>query len=383
MDMKKRVTGWRHRLHQTPEPGLEETATAATVAELLEETGIAVHTGIGKTGVVGIIRAGRSERSIGLRADMDGLAIAEQNTCEHISRTPGMMHACGHDGHMAMLLGAAHALARAKDLDGTVYCIFQPGEEHGVGAKAMVEDGLFRRWKIDEVYALHNQPGVMAGRLCTRVGSIMSSETGFVIEISGTGGHAAFPHMLTDPLVAGAQVVTALQTVVSRNMNILEEQTVVSVTEFVTNGGVNIIPSKVTLKGDIRALSLEALEKVSRCVERVVDGQCRSAGVTHSLRLHTGFPATINTRSQTEQALQAAVATVGEGGVDGGCIPFMGSEDFSFLLQEVPGCYLLIGNGIGDEGGVPLHNPLYDFNDNILMTGVEFWVNLARKRLAR
>lgn len=382
MTINTKVIEWRHHIHQHPEFGFEEEMTSAMVAEKLEEFGLEVHRNIGKTGVVGILKCGDSERSIGLRADMDALHICEQNTFGHCSVHEGVMHACGHDGHTAMLLGAAHELAKTRNFDGTVYFIFQPGEEHGVGAKAMIADGLFTRWNIDAVYAMHNLPGIPAGHFVTRPHSLMASESSFEIEVIATGGHAAMPHMGTDPIVVGSQIVVALQTIVSRHLSAIDETAVISVTEFATNGTINVIPSRVTIKGDTRSFTDSALHKIEAAIERIVAGQCMSAGVDYQFKFNNSFLSTINTPQETIHAVNAAIAVAGVDKVNGSCQPFTISEDFSFMLREAKGCYILVGNGVGECGGTALHNPYYDFNDNILMDGVNFWQRLVEQQLA-
>ncbi|HIF9212002.1 TPA: M20 aminoacylase family protein [Photobacterium damselae] len=381
MTIKNIVTEWRHHIHKHPEFGFEEEMTSAFVAQKLEEFGLEVHKNIGKTGVVGILKCGSSERSIGLRADMDALHICEKNTFTHASVHDGVMHACGHDGHTAMLLGAAYQLSQSKNFDGTVYFIFQPGEEHGVGAKAMIADGLFTRWNIDAVYAMHNLPGIPEGHFVTRPHSIMASESSFEIEVIATGGHAAMPHMGTDPIVVGSQIVLALQTIVSRHLSAIDETAVISVTEFATNGTVNVIPSRVTIKGDTRSFTDQALHKIEKAIERIVAGQCMAAGVDYKYNFNNSFLSTINTPEETDHAVKAALAVAGEDKVNGSCQPFTISEDFSFMLREAKGCYILVGNGIGECGGTALHNPHYDFNDNILMSGVNFWQTLVEQQL--
>ncbi|EEZ39356.1 M20 aminoacylase family protein [Photobacterium damselae] len=381
MTIKNIVTEWRHHIHKHPEFGFEEEMTSAFVAQKLEEFGLEVHKNIGKTGVVGILKCGNSERSIGLRADMDALHICEKNTFAHASVHDGVMHACGHDGHTAMLLGAAYQLSQSKNFDGTVYFIFQPGEEHGVGAKAMIADGLFTRWNIDAVYAMHNLPGIPEGHFVTRPHSIMASESSFEIEVIATGGHAAMPHMGTDPIVVGSQIVLALQTIVSRHLSAIDETAVISVTEFATNGTVNVIPSRVTIKGDTRSFTDQALHKIEKAIERIVAGQCMAAGVDYKYNFNNSFLSTINTPEETDHAVKAALTVAGEDKVNGSCQPFTISEDFSFMLREAKGCYILVGNGVGECGGTALHNPHYDFNDNILMSGVNFWQTLVEQQL--
>ncbi|MEZ8685996.1 M20 aminoacylase family protein [Vibrio splendidus] len=383
MTLEQTVTEWRRHLHQYPEFGTEEFKTSEFVANKLEEFGIEVHRGIGGTGVLGILKNGTSDRSIGLRADMDALRIHEENTFCYVSKHDGAMHACGHDGHTAMLLGAAQELANSEQFDGTVYFIFQPDEERGTGAKAMIEDGLFTRWNMDAIYAMHNLPGIPEGKFVTRPNSLMASESSFEIIIKATGGHAAMPHMGTDPIVVGAQVVTALQTIVSRNLSAIDETAVISVTNFVTNGTVNVIPSQVTISGDTRSFTDQALHKIEKAIERVVAGQCMSAGVDYQYHFNNSFLSTINTPEETAHAIKAAQAVVGEENVNGACERFTISEDFSFMLREVKGCYVLVGNGVGECGGTALHNPHYDFNDNILEHGVGFWKTLVEQQLSQ
>lgn len=381
--IEEKVVAWRHHLHKNPEFGFEEKMTSDFVASKLEEFGVKVHRNIGNTGLVGELKFGDSERSIALRADMDALKVTELNEFDHASQIEGMMHACGHDGHTAMLLGAAHELAASKDFDGTVYFVFQPGEEHGIGAKAMIADGLFDRFKIDAIYAMHNLPGVPAGHFVTNPGSIMASESSFQIDILATGGHAAMPHMGTDPIVVGAQIIVALQTITSRNLSSIHEPAVISVTEFTTNGTTNVIPSSATIKGDTRCFTDEALAKIEAAIERVAAGQCVSAGVDYRYHFNNSFLSTINTPNETAVAVRVAKSIAGEENVDGETPPFTISEDFSFMQRKVPSCYILVGNGKeGEKGGTALHKPYYDFNDNILMTGVRFWTGLVKDQLS-
>lgn len=381
MSIEKEMIAWRHHLHQHPEFGFEEIKTAEMVAEKLASFGLKVHRNIGKTGVVGILKCGHSDRSIGLRADMDALKIEEQNELSYVSKNKGLMHACGHDGHTTMLLGAASELAKKRNFDGTVYFIFQPAEEHGLGAKAMIVDGLFTRWKIDEVYGMHNLPGLAAGHFVTRPHSIMASESNFEIEIMATGGHSAMPHKLTDPIVVGAQIVIALQTIVSRHLSVVEEPAVISITEFITNGTVNVIPSNVKIKGDTRSFTDQTLQKIKKAIEQVVAGQCQSAGVEYKFHFSTSFATTINTQKETVIAIKAATKVVGASKVNGKGNPLTVSEDFAFMLQKTKGCYMLIGNGTTDSNGMPLHNPHYDFNDEILMMGARYWMSLVAEQL--
>ena len=379
---QSRLVEWRHLLHRSPEFGFDEVFTSNFIADKLESFGIKVVRGIGKTGVLGILQKGGGLNSIGLRADMDALKIQEQNEFAYRSQYDGMMHACGHDGHSAMLLGAAEYLADRVTFSGTVYFIFQPAEEHGKGARAMIKDGLFSDYNIDAVYGLHNLPGLPAGTFAIRPGSIMASESSFHIQLRGRGGHAAMPYMTVDIMLVASQIVVALQSIVSRKLNVLSKPAVVSVTEFLTDGTVNVLPSKISLKGDCRCFSDETLQHLEASMERVVAGLCASAGAEYTFDFETVFPATVNHPAQTSVAIQVAEQVFGRGKVNGNCDRFTISEDFANMLDVRPGCYGLIGNG-GEEGsGCALHNPQYDFNDEILVEGVKYWVNLAETVLA-
>ena len=379
---QSRLVEWRHLLHRSPEFGFDEVFTSNFIADKLESFGIKVVRGIGKTGVLGILQKGGGLNSIGLRADMDALKIQEQNEFAYRSQYDGMMHACGHDGHSAMLLGAAEYLADRVTFSGTVYFIFQPAEEHGKGARAMIKDGLFSDYNIDAVYGLHNLPGLPAGTFAIRPGSIMASESSFHIQLIGKGGHAAMPYMTVDIMLLASQIVVALQSIVSRNLNVLSKPAVVSVTEFLTDGTVNVLPSKISLKGDCRCFSDETLQHLEASMERVVAGLCASAGAEYTFDFETVFPTTVNHPEQTSVAIQVAEQVFGTGKVNGNCDRFTISEDFANMLEVRPGCYGLIGNG-GEEGsGCALHNPQYDFNDEILVEGVKYWVKLAETVLA-
>ncbi len=373
---------WRKHLHRFPECGFDVNLTADFVAEKLESFGIDVYRGIGNTGLVGVLQHGNGSASIGLRADMDALFIQEQNAFEYASQHEGKMHACGHDGHTAMLLGAAYYLAQNPTFNGTVHFIFQPDEEHGKGAQAMIDQGLFDRFSIDEVYGIHNFPGLPEGHLMVRPGSLMASESSFEITINGTGGHAALPHQGVDPLVTGAQLITALQTIVSRNLNAINETAVISATEFTTNGTVNVIPSQVMIKGDCRCFTEDTLKQIERNMARIVSGICDAAGATYSFRFINTFYPTVNSPEQTAYAVDAARCVLGEDNVNVECDPLTISEDFSSMLRVKPGCYVLLGNGIDSVGGCALHNPEYDFNDRILPLGAQYWIQLVNDRLS-
>jgi amidohydrolase len=380
--LKREMISWRHHLHRHPELGFSENKTADFVAELLRNWGIEVIENIGKTGVIGVLKKGHSKNSVGLRADMDALNIQELNEFSYRSKHEHIMHACGHDGHTSMLLGAAKKLARDGEFDGTVFFIFQPAEEHGKGALAMIDDGLFDNYQIDEIYGLHNLPGLAAGHFAIRPGAIMASESNFEIRIQGTGGHAAMPHSGVDIMLVASQVVVALQTIVARNLDILHQPAVVSVTEFITDGTVNVLPSRVTLKGDCRCFSDGSVAQIEASMRRIVDGVCAAAGATVELEFNTSFPPTVNSVAATSKAIQAARQALGEERVNGNCDPFTISEDFANMLKLRPGCYALLGNG-GEAGSAcALHNPHYDFNDDILADGAAYWVQLVHNQLA-
>jgi len=375
------MQAWRHDIHRHPELAFEEQRTAARVAELLTEFGLEVHTGIGKTGVVGVLRKGGSERMLGLRADMDALKIQEANQFEHRSVNDGKMHACGHDGHTAMLLGAAQQLAANGNFDGSVVFIFQPAEEHGEGARAMIADGLFERFAVDAVYAIHNFPSLQTGKFAVRAGSIMAAEDNFEITINGVGHHAAMPHLGKDTIVIGAEIVNAMQTLVSRSLDPLDSA-VVSFTEFVTNGTVNVVPGQVVLKGDTRSLTTGVQEHIEATMERIVAGICAAQGASYEFSYRRNFIPTVNSPAEAEIAAMVAGAVVGADNVVGDSRPVMTSEDFGYMLQARPGAYLLLGNGVEGVGGCSLHNPDYDFNDEILCIGADFWVTLVESQLA-
>lgn len=372
---------WRHAIHRQPELGFEETATSAMVADLLRSFGLEVHTGIGTTGVVGVLRRGSSNRMIGLRADMDALAINEQNTFDHRSQVEGKMHACGHDGHTAMLLGAARHLASVPKFDGTVVFIFQPAEEHGKGAKAMIADGLFDRFPVQDVYAIHNFPSLPKGVFVVRPGPVMASEDNFEIVIKGVGHHAAMPHRGVDPVVVASQVVLGLQNIVSRSIN-PSESGVISITEFITDGTVNVVPTTVTLKGDTRSYRPEIQNLIEERMEQVARGICEANNITCEFSYARMFDSTINTTEEASIAARVAEGLVGTENIEHQFEPPMTSEDFAFMLQAKPGCYLFLGNDGPGPGGCGLHNPGYDFNDDILSIGADFWVRLVETELA-
>ncbi len=374
------MTAWRHDLHAHPETAFEEVRTSAFVADKLASFGIEVARGIGRTGVVGTLRAGTSTRSIGLRADMDALHIAEKNTFAHRSRHDGRMHACGHDGHTTMLLGAARHLAQTRAFDGTVQFIFQPAEENEGGGRAMVEDGLFTRFPCDAVYGLHNWPGMPAGEFAVMPGPMMASFDIFEIVVTGRGAHAAMPHMGIDPIVAASALVQALQTIPSRTVSPVDAA-VVSVTQFHAGDTWNVIPGEVTLRGTTRAFRPDVQDAIEAGIRRVTAGIDAAHGTTSTVRYERRYPPTVNTPAEAERAAQAMRSLVGAANVHTALPPTMGAEDFAFMLQARPGAYAWIGNGPG-EGGCVLHNPRYDFNDAILPLGAAYWVTLVEQELA-
>jgi len=373
---------WRHDFHRFPETGFQEERTAGRIAQILEMLGIEVHRGIGGTGIVGNLRIGSGSGVIGLRADMDALAIQERaDGRSHASANAGRMHACGHDGHMAMLLGAAQLLAGRRDFDGTVRFVFQPAEEHGRGAAAMLADGLLARFPMDEIYGAHNIPGMASGHIATRAGGIMASEDNFVIRITGRGGHAARPQMAIDPLVIGAQVVLALQTIVARSVD-PQHSAVLSCTEFITDGIRNAIPTEVVIKGDTRSYAPQVQALLETRMREVCAGICSAHGASCSVEYTREFAPTVNWAQCVPVAVAAARAVVGADRVDAAVAPMMISEDFGRFLQELPGAFVFIGNGDG-PGAMPLHNAGYDFNDAILPIGARYFAELARSRLPR
>ncbi len=369
---------WRHHLHAHPEFGFEETRTAAFVAGLLRGFGMdEVVEGVGGTGIVATLRRGTRHRAIALRADMDALRIAETGMHAHGSTVPGTMHACGHDGHTAMLLGAARLLAEEGGFDGTVRFIFQPAEEWGRGALAMLGDGLLERFPFEEIYGLHNMPGQSVGSFSTRPGAIMSAEDVFAIVLTGVGGHASRPQAGSEVMVAGAALVTALQTIVSRRLD-PAETAVVSVTGFVTDGARNVLPGTATISGDVRSFDPVVSAAVETHMQRIAQGVATAHGVRAEIRYTREFVPLVNDPACTAEALAAATALLGPERVSIADRPITASEDFARFLDHVPGCFAFLGNG---EASPPLHNPGYDFADAILLDGARFHAGIARRRL--
>ena len=381
-DFHDDMTAWRRDIHAHPETAFEENRTADVVAGKLESFGIEVHRGLAKTGVVGRLRAGRSPNAIGLRADLDALNLLEKNDVDYRSKHDGKMHACGHDGHITMLLGAARYLAETRNFDGTVHFIFQPAEEGGGGGRVMVEEGLFEQFPCTAVYGMHNWPGMPQGRIGVRTGAMMASADLFEIHIRGRGGHAAMPHYAIDPVVVGAQMVNALQTIASRTNDPLDS-VVVSVTQFHAGTADNVIPDEAVLSGTCRALSPEGRDMIERRMRETVEGIAASHGIAAELNYRRNYPVLVNTAEETQKAARAAAKVVGEANVAVDNPPVMGSEDFAFMLQAKPGSYVWIGNGVGAEGGCMVHNPHYDFSDEILPLGASYWATLVEQELAR
>jgi hippurate hydrolase len=380
--LQSQLKSWRQNLHQNPETGFEEVATSDYVARALKALGLEVHREIGGTGLVASLTVGNGRGVIGLRADMDALNIVENAPGRsHASQTPGKMHACGHDGHMSMILGAARLLAERRDFNGTVRFIFQPAEEHGRGAKAMMADGLFERYPVDAIFGAHNMPGMPAGTFATRTGGIMASEDNFVIHIKARGTHAARPHMGIDPIVIASQIVLALQTIVSRNLD-PGLQAVISCTEFITDGIRNVIPSNVTIKGDTRSYAPEVQAMLATRMREISEGICRAHGAECAFEYTHEFAPTVNSPQYVDLAVTAARNIAGADQVDANVQPMMISEDFGAFLQAVPGNFIFIGNGETEQaGGTPLHNAAYDFNDDILLTGARYFAEIARLAL--
>lgn len=375
----------RRDLHAHPELAYQENRTSDIVAQQLESWGIEVHRGLGVTGVVGVIR-GKSDngRSIGLRADMDALPMQEHNTFEHASVYPGKMHACGHDGHTAMLLAAARHLAQHRDFDGVAYVIFQPAEEGHVGARRMIEDGLFTRFPMQAVFGMHNWPGLPVGKFGVCVGPIMASSNYFTVRITGKGAHAAMPHLGVDPIMAATNLTQALQSIVTRNRNPYDPA-VLSITQIHAGSADNVIPDTAELRGTVRTFTEETLDIIEQRIRELVHSISEGYGCTADFTFDRKYPPTINHPNETAFSVQVLKDLVGPDNVDDAVQPAMTGEDFALMLKERPGCYLWIGNGQGDhrlpghgEGPCTLHNASYDFNDDLIPIGASYWVALTR-----
>ena len=380
LDHEREMREWRHHLHAHPETAFEEHATAAFVADRLRSFGLDVHTGLAGTGVVGVLANGRSDRAIGLRADLDALHIQEATGAAHASRHAGRMHACGHDGHTTMLLGAAKALAARRRFDGTLYFIFQPAEENEGGGRVMVQEGLFDRFPMDAVYGLHNWPLKPLGTFATRAGPLMGAYDIFEIVGSGRGAHAALPYLAKDPMPFAAHLVSALQTIVARNLH-PQAAGVVSVTQIHAGETWNIIPESVVVRGTVRTFEKPVQDLIERRLREIVAGVAATFDVQATVRYERRYPATVNTERETGRAVRAMRSVVGDDNVDTQPIPEMGSEDFAFMLEAKRGCYVWMGTGVG-ERTVHVHNPRYDFNDDALPIGASYWVTLAEQELS-
>ena len=383
------IQGLRRTIHAHPELRYEETQTSDLVASKLTEWGIEVHRGMGKTGVVGVLKRGSGKRMVGLRADMDALPIQELNTFDHRSHNDGKMHACGHDGHTAMLLGAAQYLARHGQFDGTIVFIFQPAEEGGAGAKAMIDDGLFKQFPVDAVFGIHNWPGMPAGHFGVTEGPIMASSNEFRIEIRGVGSHAALPHNGRDPVFTAVQIANGLQSIITRNKKPLDTA-VLSITQFHAGDAVNVVPNTAWLAGTVRTFTTETLDLIESRLRKIAESTAEAYDCSVDITFHRNYPPTVNSSAEAQFAAEVMREVVGENRVDANIEPTMGAEDFSFMLLEKPGCYAFLGNGEGGHreaghgaGPCMLHNASYDFNDQLLPVGSSYWVHLATRFLGQ
>lgn len=373
------LVAFRHEMHRHPETGFDVPNTSAMIARRLIEAGLSVTTGIAGHGLVATLKRGHSNRAIGLRADMDALPITEQTGLAYRSGTDGQFHGCGHDGHSTMLLGAALRLARHGQFDGSIHFIFQPDEENGRGAQAMIDDGLFQRFPMDAIFGIHNLPGMPLGHFATQTGPLTAFEETFEIRIQGRGGHASAPENVVDPLVTAAEIVVALQSIVARSLS-PKAHGVVSVTEFLTDGARNIIPSNVTLRGDTRGYSDEVSAILERRMGAIARGIAAAHGATATLDYRREFEPVVNDAAAVK-TVSAAAGRVAGATMDAAYGKVGFSEDFAQFLKHCPGCFLLMGNGSGEHHGAPLHNPHYDFNDAALPFGVAFWCALAEVAL--
>ena len=374
------LTAVRRDLHRHPELAFEEHRTADVVAERLTACGIPITRGLGGTGVVGSLKCGRGNRAIGLRADMDALAMEERNEFEHASQHPGRMHGCGHDGHTAMLLGAARQLAEHGGFDGTVHFIFQPAEEGAGGAAEMIRDGLFERFPVESIWGMHNFPTIPVGRFVTRAGPFLASSDTVRVKVTGVGGHGAMPHLARSPVNAACAIIDALNDFLAQE---IDAQHAATFTVGRIRGGdaINVIPDSVEFAGTVRAFSDPVRDRFDEGLHRIVNGICTSRGVGADVTYEKNYPPLVNSEEETQAAARAAAKVVGAANVDPAGARIMGSEDFAFMLRERPGNYVLIGNGEGGHGGCMVHNPHYDFNDEILPIGATYWVELARELL--
>ena len=380
IDLQPEMQNWRRDIHSHPEIAFEEHRTAKLVADKLESFGLEVETGIAGTGVVGTLKKGTGNRYIGLRADLDALLINETNDFPHKSKVPGKMHACGHDGHTTMLLGAAKYLAEKGNFDGTINFIFQPAEENEGGGKVMIDEGLFDKYPVESVYGMHNIPGMPVGSFAMKPGPIMASFDIFNLKIIGKGGHAAMPHTAIDPIIIGTKIVDAYQSIVSRYID-PQQPVVLSVTQFHGGDAYNVIPNEIEMKGTIRCFSSSVQLAMEKQMKQITSSICSAYGADYEFEYEHRYPATVNSEDEVEVSAKVAKEISGEDMVSLSPTPSMGSEDFAFMLQEKPGSYIWIGNG-DQEGSCMLHNPGYDFNDEILPIGATYWVNIAEETLS-
>ena len=374
------LTEIRRDLHRHPELAYEEHRTADLVAERLTQWGIPIRRGLGRTGVVGTLKCGHGNRAIGLRADMDALAMDELNTFEHASRHSGRMHGCGHDGHTTMLLGAARHLAEHQGFDGTVHFIFQPAEEGAGGADEMIRDGLFEEFPVDSVWGMHNYPTVPVGKFITRAGPFLASSDTVRVTVNGVGGHGAMPHLARSPVNAACAIIEALNDFVAQEIN---AQNAATFTVGRIRGGdaINVIPDSVEFAGTVRSFTHSVREQFAAGLERIVDGICAARGIGADAAYEKNYPPLVNSEEETAIAARAAAKVVGAENVDAAAGRVMGSEDFAFMLLQRPGNYIMVGNGAGELGSCMVHNPHYDFNDEILPIGATYWVELTRELL--
>ncbi|MBK9244557.1 MAG: amidohydrolase [Burkholderiales bacterium] len=389
VQFRAEIQAIRRDIHAHPELAYDEHRTGGKVAGLLAGWGIEVHRGLGGTGVVGVLRNGAGRRSIGLRADMDALPIAEANAFDHASKHAGRMHACGHDGHTAMLLAAAKYLAETRPFDGTVNFVFQPAEEGGAGAQRMIDDGLFERFPCDAVFGMHNWPGLAVGQFATTPGPMMASGNRFEITVTGRGAHAALPHLGVDPVFVAVQIAQGLQGIVTRNKKPIDAA-VLSITIVKAGDAVNVVPDTAVIAGGVRTFDTAVTELVEQRMRRIAQLTAEAHGASAQVKFERYYPATINDPAQAAFAAQVLREMVGGQNVFADYEPTMGSEDFAFMLQARPGAYIFIGNGDGahrlsghGEGPCMLHNPSFDFNDELIPIGATFWVRLVEKFLAR
>lgn len=379
----EQLTEWRQHIHAYPEIGFEVKETASFIAKKLYEMGIEVFTEIGGTGVIGVLKVGESDKVVALRADMDAISITEKTNLPYCSKNEGKMHACGHDEHSTTILGAAKILSESKDFNGTAIFLFQPAEEPGTGAKAMLNDNIIERFGIKEIYGMHNSPVYKAGTVHTRKGGYCSSEDNFKIEIHGKGTHASAPEMGIDPLVIASQIILALQTIVSRNVP-ATEKVVVSCTEIFTDGAHNVLPGNVTITGDCRSYNPKMQELIESRMHDIVDGICKANNATYEFLYTHEFAPTINKDEYVDAIVQAASKIVGKENIDANAPVFMGSEDFGAFLEKIPGAFFFLGGATGDSNkDYPLHNPKYNYNDNILEIGSKIFAQIIRERMPK